>query len=334
MIIKTSSPSTMSFLTVLIISTFIIMSSSNWIILWLSIEVNLMSIIPLILTTNKNNELEAATKYFLVQATGSIILLISVFISNISIFLKKLSIIIFLSRILLKIGIVPFHLWFPQVLANISWLIILLISTWQKLGPLLILRYGRHSWSYVTIRAIAIANRIIGRWGGIRQTQLQPLISYSSISHIGWIIRSLIWSPNLSIIYLILYSIITSIIILPFIIHDRSSSSKRNSSKSLPHLIKPLTAMNLLSIGGIPPLLGFLPKWIVISLLVKISPILILLLLLFSLVRLFFYIKIIIRISTNRFKNNTLTPKTKVISIIFPQVATLLVTITSLSYDK
>lgn len=293
MITKILTPRNFLFLSSLITSTIIIITSSNWIILWLRIEVNIISIIPLILITTKNKELEGAIKYFLVQTVGSISILLAIFIFN-TLPIDVARSIMIVIRIIIKIGVAPFHIWLPQVINNIMWLICFLIVTWQKLGPIIITSYILTSWSMQILIIVSIINGVVGSLGGVSQTQMRPLIAYSSIAHIGWIIRAIILSSTLILFYFIIYFIVSRIIIFPLIKEEKKNSINFNSSNQIFSKLRHILNLNLLSIGGMPPLLGFIPKWIVIRSLILYSPILTIRLILTSILRLFFYLKVII----------------------------------------
>ena len=142
-------------ITIIISRTLIAISSSNWLFLWAAIELNLLRFIPILINSKKFQETEAAIKYFLAQALGSRILLIR----RISIWFNtstpaNLIYFILLISITLKLGIVPCHLWYPSVISSISWIACLILSTWQKAAPLIILSfilYTNHVWVFITL---------------------------------------------------------------------------------------------------------------------------------------------------------------------------------------
>lgn len=301
MISKTIRPGNFLFLTTLFLSTIIIITSSNWIIIWFRIEVNLISLIPLIASVTKTRSLEAVIKYFLVQTIGSLSILISVIILN-TLPISNIRSLILIMSIIIKMGVVPFHVWLPQIFNRIPWLICFLIITWQKVGPILITSYILDDWSYQILIILAIINRLLGSVRGVSQTQIRPLMAYSSIAHMGWIVRAIIISSTLIIIYFSIYTIIRAIVIIPLIKEDKKRSTNFNLSKTTLPKIKTSLSINLLSIGGMPPFIGFIPKWLVIIPLVSYSPLLSLILLLRSIVSLYFYLKIVLvnTINTNK----------------------------------
>lgn len=141
---------------------------------------------------------------------------------------------------------------------------------------------------------LARLNAITGGLIGINQTHLRTIIAYSSITHIGWII-ALIYSniPVSTILYFLIYSLL----ILPIFyyiyklnIKTVSQINSRSTKTKNQYLIVPII---FLSLGGLPPLTGFFPKWFTIYLISPRSYILLLLLIAGSLINLYFYLNII-----------------------------------------
>jgi len=116
----------------LAISTIITVSRTNWLIIWLAIELNLISFIPIINITINFQETEASVKYLLVQALGSSLLILRSISIWISYKITTLITIVLLFSLLIKIGIAPCHLWYPSVITSVAWIPALILSTWQK----------------------------------------------------------------------------------------------------------------------------------------------------------------------------------------------------------
>ena len=310
MITHHHTPRSILLTTILVVSTIVIVSTTNWIILWLAIEINLISIIPLITISKVSYEAESAIKYFLIQASSSSLILTSI-IMYLSSSLVHVRTTLFISRLIIKIGIAPFHLWLPQVLKRLTWRLIIIITTWQKLGPLLIISYTLHLWNPLSLLTIVAINAFLGRLGGINQTQVRPLIAYSSISHIAWILARRSVSYRITYLYFIFYSIISIILIIPIISITKITTNKFDITTQLSSNISFSTILNLLSLGGIPPLLGFIPKWIVVLTLIKTNITLPIILIFSSIIRLFFYL---ILFFTRTLNSN----KTLIISLTTP----------------
>lgn len=199
-------------------------------------------------------------------------------------------IIIINSSLLLKMGAAPFHFWFPEIIEGISWINSLVLITWQKIAPIILLSYTIKYSNYIII--IIIISTLVGSLGGLNQTRLRKIIAYSSINHLGWILRSFLYRNILWIIYFFIYSFISITLIYIFnsfkIFYLKQIYSFIN--KNL--LIKFRLILNLLSLGGLPPFLGFLPKWLIIQYLRNNYIFLLFFIIIITLITLFFYLRI------------------------------------------
>nr|YP_010229232.1 NADH dehydrogenase subunit 2 [Ceracris hainanensis]ARR27451.1 NADH dehydrogenase subunit 2 [Ceracris hainanensis] len=259
------------FLSTLMMGTILSISSNTWLGVWMGLEINLLSFIPM-LANNKNMMMnESAIKYFIVQAMASTMLLFSILLiqMNNQIEWEKEMIpsMMISSSLLLKIGAAPFHFWFPEVMSMSSWINCLVLMTWQKIAPMMVLSYCIQMTTFIF--TISILSIIIGALGGLNQTSLRQILAYSSISHLGWMISSLIVSENVWEMYFIIYSMLSIIMVLLFKSMNLFLLNQIYSASNMKTEIKFMMFLSLLSLGGLPPFLGFLPKWIVIQLLIE-----------------------------------------------------------------
>jgi len=278
----------------IILRTLIAISRSNWLFLWIALELNLLRFIPIILRSKKFQETEAAVKYFLAQALGSRLLLIRRISIWFCMSLPSNHInLLLLIALLLKIGIVPCHLWYPSVITSLSWLPALILSTWQKLAPLITLAFlFNRSLTYILV-TLAMINSLTGGLIGINQSHLRTIIAYSSITHIGWILSLIaITKPLHTIHYFIMYSLIITPIFI--IIYIKNTVNSRNINKILSHspLTQILIPILLLSLAGLPPLTGFAPKWLAIRILVPVRPYITAILIIGAIINTYFYLNI------------------------------------------
>lgn len=297
----------------------IALSSNNLLLIWVGIEVNLLSFIPLISASNNNQETEARVKYFLIQAVRS-----GVFLFTIASILNKYKltlpidvaqILLFLS-IRIKAGIAPCYFWFPQVINAMNWLMCLLLSTTQKFIPLLLIFNLILVWSPYLLLSVCVLNRLVGSIGGLNQTQIRPLLAYSSIGHISWIVTIRAFSSASRFSYFSIYILITSRIILLIISTHKTNTGQFNISILNTSNATLLLILSFLSLAGLPPLLGFFPKWLVISYLSSVSPLFIAILMSGSLVTLFYYLLIFFSRNLNSMKNIKTTTKTYTLPFI------------------
>nr|WEV93831.1 NADH dehydrogenase subunit 2 [Patania balteata] len=283
----------MFFMFILFFSTLISISSNSWFGCWIGLEINLLSFIPLISNSNNILSSEASLKYFLVQSIASINLLF--FIIMKMILLKNfendnfISIMIN-SSLLMKMGSTPFHFWFPNIVEGMSWFNNFILMTWQKITPIILLSYYFNK-NFLII--IIIMNSIIGAIGGLNQTSLRKLMAFSSINNLGWMLSSMMISENLWMFYFFFYSFLISIMCFLFYCLNMFFINQLFFI-NINYMIKLSLFINFLSLGGLPPFIGFFPKWIIINfLLMNNFFFLTFIMIMMSLIMLFFYIRIL-----------------------------------------
>nr|YP_010538596.1 NADH dehydrogenase subunit 2 [Sclerogryllus punctatus]UYE92190.1 NADH dehydrogenase subunit 2 [Sclerogryllus punctatus] len=290
---STLNPSKLLFLIMLILGTLISISSNSWPATWMGLEINLMSFIPLM---SKNNSLsnEASMKYFIIQAMASSLLITFIIMNFVMSFINQNIFDLIMSiSLFMKMGAAPFHMWLPSVMEGLSWMNCIILMTWQKLAPFVISSFLNYKQSIFTITMIL--SIIIGSVGGLNQTSTRKIMAYSSINHIGWMIISLQMSENLWQLYFWIYSILTISVIL--ILYNLSSQCMNQIpfSQNFTTLTKFMLAINMLSLGGLPPFLGFMPKWMVIqNSFYSLSSFIVLIMILCTLITLFYYIRLMI----------------------------------------
>nr|YP_007316806.1 NADH dehydrogenase subunit 2 [Pelodytes cf. punctatus II-2011]AEC33163.1 NADH dehydrogenase subunit 2 [Pelodytes cf. punctatus II-2011] len=260
------------FISALGLGTTITLSSYHWVLAWMGLEMNTLAIIPLMAKLHHPRAIEATTKYFLTQAAASALILFSSLtnawitgewaITNLTNTLSIISITIALS---MKLGLAPFHFWLPEVIQGLDLMTGLILSTWQKLAPMALLYLISPNLNFTILLTLAIFSTLIGGWGGMNQTQLRKVLAYSSIAHLGWMTIILIPSPQLTMLNLIIYILMTSSMFLVFKTYSTTKISSLSLYWTKAPAISTMTILVLLSLGGLPPLSGFLPKWMIIQ---------------------------------------------------------------------
>lgn len=287
-------PSIFLFLIILGLGRVISISSCHWLFVWVGLEINLLSFIPLIKISRIFCETESATKYFLVQALGSGFILLgsmNIFIDIISILSRVTSSIFLIVGLIIKLGAAPFHFWFPPIVIGINWWIVILLITWQKIAPFIVLRYLFIGEIFDFIIFFIRLGALIGGIIGINQTHLRALLAYSSISHIRWVLGVRFFSLNISYFYFLIYLLISFSIIVFIIILNFYKVSFRFSLIYINRMFRFSIGLIFLSLGGIPPFIGFFPKiMVVMELGRQYYYILIVILIIGSLFRLFYYL--------------------------------------------
>nr|AJG04121.1 NADH dehydrogenase subunit 2 [Grallaria przewalskii]AJG04125.1 NADH dehydrogenase subunit 2 [Grallaria przewalskii]AJG04126.1 NADH dehydrogenase subunit 2 [Grallaria przewalskii]AJG04127.1 NADH dehydrogenase subunit 2 [Grallaria przewalskii]AJG04128.1 NADH dehydrogenase subunit 2 [Grallaria przewalskii] len=284
----------------LILGTTITISSNHWMMAWTGLEINTLAILPLISKPHHPRAIEAATKYFLTQATASALLLFSSMTNawftgqwDITQLTHPTSCLLLTTAISMKLGLAPFHFWFPEVLQGSPLTTGLLLATVMKLPPITLLLLTSHSLNPTLLTLLAITSAALGGWTGLNQTQIRKILAYSSISHLGWMTITLIYNPKLTLLTFYLYCLMTTTI---FSTLNTTKTLKLSTMMTAWTKIPSLTAalmLALLSLAGLPPLTGFLPKWLIIQELTKqeMTPAATIIALL-SLLGLFFYLRL------------------------------------------
>nr|QNV11669.1 NADH dehydrogenase subunit 2 [Morellia hortorum] len=295
------------FLSILMMGTLISISANSWLGAWMGLEINLLSFIPL-MSDNKLMSTEASLKYFLTQALASSVFLFAVILYMLNISKNEsnylMEMIIF-SSLLLKSGSAPFHFWFPNVMEGLSWINSLILMTWQKIAPLMLI-------SYIIFKPLIIISIIlsslIGALGGLNQTSLRKLMAYSSINHLGWMLAAM-YNSNLWLMYFLFYTFLTFSMVFMFNMFKISYINQLFSLFFHEKSIKFFLFFNLLSLGGLPPFLGFLPKMMVIqSLTLNNQLFLLTFMVMMTLITLYFYMRLCYSaFMLNYYENNWLT---------------------------
>nr|YP_010950086.1 NADH dehydrogenase subunit 2 [Radulinus boleoides]WMI35990.1 NADH dehydrogenase subunit 2 [Radulinus boleoides] len=257
------------------LGTTITFASSHWLLAWMGLEMNTLAIIPLMAQHHHPRAVEATTKYFLTQATGAAMLL---FASTTNAWLTgqwdiqqmshPLPITLITLALALKVGLAPLHSWLPEVLQGLDLTTGLILSTWQKLAPFALLLQIQPTNSTLLI-ALGLASTLVGGWGGLNQTQLRKILAYSSIAHLGWMVLVMQFSPSLTLLTLLTYLIMTFSTFLVFKLNSSTNINALATSWAKAPALTSLTPLVLLSLGGLPPLTGFMPKWLILQELTK-----------------------------------------------------------------
>nr|YP_010471464.1 NADH dehydrogenase subunit 2 [Brillia brevicornis]UVG40803.1 NADH dehydrogenase subunit 2 [Brillia brevicornis] len=289
------------FFFMLISGTMISISSSSWFAIWMGLEINLLSIIPLMMDMKNLYSSEATLKYFLTQALASSVLLFSVIMSFIvfkidntqflinSNFHNEILNIMLISSLMLKSGAAPFHFWFPNVMEGISWFNNMILMTWQKIAPIMLMSYCLN----MDILLISIIlSSFFGSIGGLNQMSLRKLMAFSSINHLSWMMTGLMKSESLWFFYFVFYCFLSLTMVFLFN-NYKIFYMNQMFTKTTDMVSKFIMMIPLLSLGGLPPFLGFFPKWMIIEHLISLNSYFILfVLMMFTLITLFFYLRI------------------------------------------
>nr|YP_010035466.1 NADH dehydrogenase subunit 2 [Ludioschema sulcicolle]QQQ88053.1 NADH dehydrogenase subunit 2 [Ludioschema sulcicolle] len=285
------------FISTIMMSTLISISAYSWLGMWLGLEINLLSIIPLMHNHKNMMSAESAIKYFVVQSIASTIILLSVILlmnktsitTNVN--MQSTFLMMMNSSLLTKMGMAPFHFWFPEVMEGLDWMNCLLILTWQKIAPMVLLMYNMKFMTFMF--TVIIASMIISGVMGVNQVSLRKIMAYSSINHMGWMISTMLIMETIWMYYFVIYTVMSINVVMILktfkIFYLNQLFQSMNSSM----MTKMFFILNFLSLSGIPPFLGFLPKWLTVQALVQNSMILLpTLMIILTLITIFMYMRI------------------------------------------
>ena len=233
------------------------LSSNSCFILWISLEINILGFLPLI-SFNGNKMLENTIKYFLIQGVSSSMFLL---FSILRILLnRKMFDLIIIISLIVKLGSAPFHMWFVSLLRVVSLNTLFLLSTIQKLIPLIILSALNFSTVFMYI-FIVLNSFTIFYSGGLSKT-LNTVLAFSRINNLRWILLSGSGNLSITIFYFTIYLfLITGVLILFW--RPRNTVPSQIVISRLGYGV--IGLFTIFSLAGLPPLIGFLGKLFIIK---------------------------------------------------------------------
>nr|ABW88262.1 NADH dehydrogenase subunit 2 [Anolis distichus] len=298
--------------------TIITMTSYHWLMAWIGLEINTLAILPIIATSHNPRSTEAATKYFLTQSAASATILFSSMLNawqtgtwDITQMSYAPSNLLLSMALAMKLGLAPLHFWLPEVLQGSTLFSALIIVTWQKLAPMSLI-YLTISYLNPTILLIlGLLSSTIGGWGGLNQTQTRKIMAYSSIANLGWMAIIATIMTNLMVMNLLIYLMMTTALFSLLIFSKSKTIQDTTTTWALSPTMTIMMTFLLLSLGGLPPMTGFAPKWLILEELTTQNLIpLAVLMAVFSLLSLFFYTRLAYT-TTLTLSPNTLQTKFK-----------------------
>nr|AAL90534.1 NADH dehydrogenase subunit 2 [Chamaeleo gracilis] len=279
--------------------TIITASSNHWLVAWSGLELNMLSMLVIMMKPKHPRTAEATIKYFLTQAIASTLMLFSSMINaiqtgqwNITQMTDKYACTMLLLAMAMKLGAAPSYFWLPEVMQGTTTTTAMIIASWQKIAPITILFMAYNHLPPTIMILIGILSTIIGGWGSINQTQMRKLMAYSSISNLGWTMVIFTASPNIATLNIAIY--ITMIIPTFMIMKNTSMKTLQDSTTmwTTSTMTNIMLTLMLLSMSGLPPFTGFMPKFLILNELImqNLTPIATMMAM-SSLINMFFYIR-------------------------------------------
>nr|AAP84503.1 NADH dehydrogenase subunit 2 [Sceloporus clarkii] len=252
--------------------TIITASSHHWLMAWIGLEMNTLAIIPMISKQHHPRATEAATKYFLTQAAASAMIFFS---STLNAWLmgtwdimnstNPTANMLLTMALAMKLGLAPVHFWLPEVLQGSTMKTAMIITTWQKLAPMALIYQTFNNLSTTALLTVGLISATLGGWAGLNQTQTRKIMAFSSIAHLGWMAAITTILPNILLLNLMIYLLMTTSMFYTLILLNSKNIKDLATSWTTSPSITATTMLILLSLGGLPPLTGFMPKWLILE---------------------------------------------------------------------
>nr|YP_010478228.1 NADH dehydrogenase subunit 2 [Nesophrosyne sp. 302 GMB-2012]UVI59672.1 NADH dehydrogenase subunit 2 [Nesophrosyne sp. 302 GMB-2012] len=243
----------------MMIGVIMVNCSNNWISMWMGLELVLMSFIPLMQNENLLTS-ESMIKYFIVQSIASTMFLFSITIMLVGdSMMTELNEIILTTSMLIKLGSAPFHSWVLMILEPLSILPLMTMLTIMKLPPLIVM----HQINTKILTIPILLGMILSSVACLNQTSIRKTLGYSSIY-------------NTSLMMVIIPSIIETMLFLTMYSFMMITLGKSIKTLKINYINQMITNnfnswvkltlwINMLSMGGFPPLMGFFMKMMVMQ---------------------------------------------------------------------
>ncbi len=277
-----------------LLSAFFLISSGDLVTLFISIEWMTLSLYTLTTCSARNRlTLEAGVKYLVMSIFSGALFLYGISLVYNAVgtihfdalhgasekmggnFLFLTGTLLILSGIGFKITAFPFQFWAPDVYQGAPVPVTAFFATVSKIAGFVVLMkmmlFFVPKISFVLAFASA-ASLLYGNLGALEQTNLKRLFAYSAIGHAGYILMGIAshcpFGLGASLFYLAAYGLsgITAFLIVAVVIKHFGTeiSDLRGLSHTSP-LLAAVFFVTLLSLGGIPPLVGFFGKFLVLE---------------------------------------------------------------------
>nr|YP_010708694.1 NADH dehydrogenase subunit 2 [Patelloida saccharinoides]WCR50860.1 NADH dehydrogenase subunit 2 [Patelloida saccharinoides] len=250
------------------------MSAKSWVAVYLGLILNMVGVVPLLASTKGVGWAvgEAVSKYFLVQAVGTLVFTFGGFLSTCALVPGKggyLGGLLLTVGLLIKLGMWPFHVWVPGVLMGLSWGGCWVLMTWQKVVVYVVIvsvisQWGCESHIQMFLVWSVMGTCVVGAVGGLGQTNIRSLLAYSSMLHSGWGLMGAMCGGMTLGFYLVTYIVAVTTLILLFSKADVRGVQSLALKHSGVGEVVPL-ALGVLVLQGMPPFIVFFGKWVVLS---------------------------------------------------------------------
>lgn len=313
-----------------LLGIMLLISANSLVMVYLGLELTSLSSYALVaMDRNSRQGSEAAMKYFVLGSMASGMLLYGmsmIYGATGSLGLTEIAAVVsgnggddillvfglvfMVVGLAFKLGVVPFHMWIPDVYHGAPAAITLFISSVPKMAAfamafrlLEVGLGGLHGDWQQMLAVLAVLSIIVGNLAAIAQTNIKRMLAYSTISHMGFVLMGLLpGTPGgygAGMYYVIVYSIMSAAAFGMVILLSRhgveadkladySGLNQRNPWYAA------IMAMVMFSMAGVPVFVGFFAKWLVIKATLDAGMLwLALLAVVFSVVGAFYYLRVV-----------------------------------------
>nr|YP_010401064.1 NADH dehydrogenase subunit 2 [Barbatia decussata]UQT66009.1 NADH dehydrogenase subunit 2 [Barbatia decussata] len=238
---------------VLLVGVIVVLSSSSWFGAWVGMEMSFIGFICHVSVIHGENFWDGLMSFVLNQAVASMLLLFSFTAgSMLGVVWKWVAV----SALLWKMGMPPFHWWYPKVIGNLGWCSIWLLSTLMKMGPLVLVGIvAESSSSFISV--MVCVGYVFSGVVGISQNTVRGVLAYSSMGNCCWLVMACSFSSTLFWVFFVVYSLSMGVILF---LCAKDSVSAVSGSSMMSRWVGILLSIVVLSLAGIPPFIGFGPK--------------------------------------------------------------------------
>jgi len=230
---------------------------NSWILIWVALEINTLAFCSIIKNSPKTKITELRIKYFVIQSVASVLLVSRITISKSPKLTLTFLVFIPLLSLLVKIAASPFQEWFVGITKNSGIKPAFILITWQKLAPLFLLLYQIKNILCLFIIISLISGRILQ----IDKILFLEILAYSSVFNLSWLIVAMTINNTLFLVFCLIYW--TSVLLVILFIKN----SKQKKINTTPNTRKEKWTLLLImaNLAGLPPIAGFLAKWMLIK---------------------------------------------------------------------
>lgn len=290
-----------------ILGMMVMISANNMLVLYVGLELFSLALYGLIaLQRDSVKATESAMKYFILGALASGILLYGISfiygasggylqldqiiramlqLNGTNEALMTFGLVFIVAGLVFKLGLVPFHMWVPDVYEGSPLAVTTIIGSLTKIaGVVFVIRFLigslvllNSAWT-VMLLILAILSLFFGNIIAIAQTNIKRMLGYSTISHMGFVALGLVTMDvagvSSTIFYVVTYSL-TALAGFGILTLLSKGDFECETMEDLQGLAKTqpiyagLMAVVMFSMAGIPPLVGFYAKFKILEALVS-----------------------------------------------------------------